>query len=136
MRSIALCVCAYALGACSTESTEQTPAAVEGENVPPGQQSGKPAGAKGGGQGGGAASADASTNGGCTFTQGYWKNHPSAWPVTSLTIGGVVYSEQQLLALFDTAPKGDASLISPTSSSRRSSTRRTARPLPRRFSRP
>jgi hypothetical protein len=31
--------------------------------------------------------------------------------VTSLTIGGVAYSEQQLLGLFNTAPKGDASLI-------------------------
>jgi hypothetical protein len=31
--------------------------------------------------------------------------------VTSLTIGGVMYSEQQLLVLFDTAPMGDASLI-------------------------
>jgi hypothetical protein len=29
----------------------------------------------------------------------------------SLSIGGVAYSEQQLLGLFNTAPKGDASLI-------------------------
>jgi hypothetical protein len=49
--------------------------------------------------------------GNCTFTQGFWKNHPSAWPVTSLTIGGVVYTQQQLIGLLDTAPKGDASLI-------------------------
>ena len=48
---------------------------------------------------------------GCTLTQGYWKTHPSAWPVTSLTIGGVVYTETQLLALMNTAPAGDASLI-------------------------
>ena len=25
-----------------------------------------------------------SEDGGCTLTQGYWKNHPEAWPVTSL----------------------------------------------------
>jgi hypothetical protein len=25
----------------------------------------------------------------CTYTQGYWKNHPSVWPVTSLTLGTV-----------------------------------------------
>jgi hypothetical protein len=56
-------------------------------------------------------SGDASSTGDCTYTQGYWKNHASAWPVTSLSIGGVTYSEQQLLALFNTAPKGDASLI-------------------------
>lgn len=48
---------------------------------------------------------------GCTFTQGYWKNHESAWPVQSLSIGGVTYSKTELLALFGTAPSGDASLI-------------------------
>jgi hypothetical protein len=48
---------------------------------------------------------------GCTYTQGYWKNHPDAWPLDSLTLGGVVYSKQELLALFWTSPDGDASLI-------------------------
>jgi hypothetical protein len=104
MRSIALCVCAFALIACSSEGTGQTTAAVtEGAKRPPSQQ--------GEDGGGGAASGEASVNGGCTFTQGYWKTHPSAWPVTSLTIGGVSYSEQRLLDLFNTAPMGDASLI-------------------------
>jgi len=28
-----------------------------------------------------------------TGTPGYWKNHPNAWPVSSITIGGVVYSK-------------------------------------------
>jgi hypothetical protein len=45
------------------------------------------------------------------LTQGFWKTHPSAWPVKSLTIGGVSYSEQQLLDIFNTPPKGDASII-------------------------
>ncbi|WP_437504432.1 hypothetical protein [Sorangium sp. So ce1099] len=48
---------------------------------------------------------------GCTLTQGYWKNHEESWPVSSLTIGGVEYSQAELLELFRTAPKGDASLI-------------------------
>lgn len=104
MRSIALCVCAFALIACSSEGTGQTPAAIsEGAKASPGNQ--------GNGQGGSGASGDGSVASGCTYTQGFWKNHPSAWPVTSLTIGGVSYSEQQLLDLFNTAPKGDASLI-------------------------
>ena len=44
-------------------------------------------------------------------TQGYWKNHANKWPVYSLTIGGVVYDQPELLALFRTPPTGDASLI-------------------------
>jgi hypothetical protein len=28
-----------------------------------------------------------------TGTPGYWKNHPSAWPVESIPIGGIVYSK-------------------------------------------
>ncbi|MGK3999288.1 hypothetical protein [Sorangium sp. So ce1024] len=48
---------------------------------------------------------------GCTLTQGYWKNHEESWPVSSLTIGGVAYSQEELLDLFRTPPKGDASLI-------------------------
>ncbi|WP_437607726.1 hypothetical protein WMF20_43535 [Sorangium sp. So ce834] len=49
--------------------------------------------------------------GGCTLTQGYWKNHEPNWPVWSLTIGGVTYSHEELLELFRTPPRGDASLI-------------------------
>jgi hypothetical protein len=51
------------------------------------------------------------SGGHCTFTQGYWKNHPDAWPLPSLTIGGVAYSEADLLAIFALDPAGDASLI-------------------------
>jgi cysteine-rich repeat protein len=43
----------------------------------------------------------------CTFTQGYWKNHPAAWPVSSLTLGTVSYSKEQLLAIFHTPVKGN-----------------------------
>ena len=60
----------------------------------------------------GTPEADAGTTGGtCTLTQGYWKNHPDDWPVGSLTIGGDVYTEAELLVLLDTPPRGDASLI-------------------------
>jgi hypothetical protein len=116
MRSIALCVCAFALIACSTEGTGQTPAAISGgKTLPPTTQGGEGGEGRGGGSPTGSttgsASGDASVNGGCTYTQGFWKNHPSAWPVMSLTIGGVIYTEPQLLDLFNTAPKGDASLI-------------------------
>jgi hypothetical protein len=48
---------------------------------------------------------------GCTYTQGYWKNHPDAWPVNSLTIGGVTYTKAQLMSLLKMAPKGDGSMI-------------------------
>jgi YVTN family beta-propeller protein len=47
----------------------------------------------------------------CPLGQGLWKNHPGAWPVTSLTLGSQTYTQAELLALFDTPPGGDASLI-------------------------
>ena len=33
-----------------------------------------------------------------TGTPGYWKNHPDAWPVTSIVVGGVTYSEDEAIA--------------------------------------
>jgi hypothetical protein len=47
----------------------------------------------------------------CPLTQGYWKTHPAAWPVTSLTLGTVVYNQSQLLSILNTPAKGDASII-------------------------
>src|SRR5262249_18548998 len=47
----------------------------------------------------------------CPLGQGFWKNHPDSWPVTSLTLGSQTYTQAELLALFDTPPSGDASLI-------------------------
>src|SRR5215471_1211924 len=51
----------------------------------------------------------------CPLTQGFWKNHPTAWPVSTLTLGTVSYTEAQLLNILGTSPgsKGgaDASLI-------------------------
>jgi hypothetical protein len=32
-----------------------------------------------------------------TGTPGYWKNHPDAWPVSSITVGGVTYTKAQAI---------------------------------------
>jgi hypothetical protein len=57
------------------------------------------------------------TGGGCTFTQGYWKTHgpgdclagnnTNVWPVTSLTLGNVSYTDIQLCAIFGTSGAGN-----------------------------
>ena len=49
----------------------------------------------------------AAGNAGCTYTQGYWKNHPTAWPVTSLTLGTRTYTQAELLVIFRTPVKGN-----------------------------
>jgi hypothetical protein len=43
----------------------------------------------------------------CVFTQGYWKNHPEAWPVSSVKLGNVIYSQAQLLSIFNTPAAGN-----------------------------
>ncbi len=43
----------------------------------------------------------------CIFSQGYWKNHPSVWPVTSLTLGTVTYTQTQLLAILNLPASGN-----------------------------
>lgn len=43
----------------------------------------------------------------CTYTLGYWKNHESAWPVTSLTLGTVSYTKAQLLMVLKTPVRGN-----------------------------
>ena len=48
--------------------------------------------------------------GGCTYTQGFWKNHFDVWPVDGLNLGGVEYTNVQLLNILNTAVKGDKSL--------------------------
>jgi hypothetical protein len=47
----------------------------------------------------------------CTFTQGYWKSHPEAWPVGSLTLGNTNYSAAQLLQILNTPAGGNGLLI-------------------------
>lgn len=44
-------------------------------------------------------------------TIGYWKNHPRAWPVGSLTIGSVSYTEKQLLNVLKQAKAKDMTIM-------------------------
>ncbi|NVB78110.1 MAG: DUF4215 domain-containing protein [Kofleriaceae bacterium] len=45
---------------------------------------------------------------GCTLTQGYWKNHPDAWPVSSLTLGTHTYTQAELISILNTPVEGNA----------------------------
>ena len=45
-----------------------------------------------------------------TGTPGFWKNHPEAWPVGEITIGGVVYTKSQALVVLGKADGGDKSM--------------------------
>jgi len=47
----------------------------------------------------------------CTYSHGYWKNHPESWPVSSLDLGALTYSQEELLEVLDTPPRGDATYI-------------------------
>lgn len=50
--------------------------------------------------------------GGCTLTQGYWKNRPDAWPVESLMLGDVVvYTKAELIELLKPPTRGDAGIV-------------------------
>jgi hypothetical protein len=54
---------------------------------------------------------------GCTFTQGYWKTHgpegclagnnSNVWPVSSLMLGSVSYSDLELCSIFQTPASGN-----------------------------
>jgi hypothetical protein len=45
-----------------------------------------------------------------TGTIGYWKTHPSAWPVSTITAGGVVYTRDQAIAWLGAPSRGDKSI--------------------------
>jgi len=53
-----------------------------------------------------------------TGTPGYWKTHPEAWPMPSVTVGGVTYTTDQAIAILGTPVTKDktytmfASLVS------------------------
>jgi hypothetical protein len=47
----------------------------------------------------------------CVFTIGYWKNHPGEWPLMSLTLGSVTYTQAQLLAILAKPAAGNGLLI-------------------------
>jgi cysteine-rich repeat protein len=43
----------------------------------------------------------------CTFTQGFWQNHPNVFPVESLTLGDRVYTKAELLLILDAEVSGN-----------------------------
>ena len=47
----------------------------------------------------------------CTYTLGYWKNHPEAWPVEEIEIGGITYAKDEAIDILKTPPVGDATYI-------------------------
>lgn len=47
----------------------------------------------------------------CPHSQGFWKNHPEAWPVADLPLGSETYGRDDAIALLRTPTRGDASLI-------------------------
>jgi hypothetical protein len=51
------------------------------------------------------------TNGPCPHSQGYWKNNPRLWPVSSLTLGSQTYLKSELLNILKTSTTSDASMI-------------------------
>jgi hypothetical protein len=58
------------------------------------------------------------SDGGCTYTQGFWATHgpipvgnnENLWPVTSLDLGSVTYTDLQLLSIFNTPASGNGLL--------------------------
>jgi hypothetical protein len=49
--------------------------------------------------------------GSCTYSQGYWRNHPDAWPSASLPIGTVTYQAAELMAILDNPAQGNGLVI-------------------------
>jgi hypothetical protein len=47
----------------------------------------------------------------CPQPQGFWKNNPAAWPVSSLNIGAQTYNRAQLLQILGAPGGADASMI-------------------------
>lgn len=43
----------------------------------------------------------------CTYTQGFWKNHPNDWPVASLMLGSVSYTKAELLQILGESVVGN-----------------------------
>jgi hypothetical protein len=45
-----------------------------------------------------------------TGTPGYWMNHPEAWPVDVITVGGVTYTKDEAISWIKAPVKGDKTL--------------------------
>jgi hypothetical protein len=50
------------------------------------------------------------SNGDGAGTPGYWKNHPDAWPVDVIVIGGVPYTKDEAIERMMTSVRGDKTL--------------------------
>ncbi len=46
-----------------------------------------------------------------TGTPGYWMNHPAAWPVTSITIGGQTYTRDQAISIMKQPTSKDMTYV-------------------------
>jgi len=46
-----------------------------------------------------------------TGTPGYWKNHPTAWPVPGITVGGHTYTKAQAIAILSKVGKDKAATM-------------------------
>jgi hypothetical protein len=42
----------------------------------------------------------------CTHSAGFWKNHPEAWPVEKIVVGGVIFDLESGLELLNTSIEG------------------------------
>ena len=47
----------------------------------------------------------------CVFSQGFWKNHPEAWPVTELQLGNLTYNQQELLSILRQPVRGNGLVL-------------------------
>lgn len=47
------------------------------------------------------------SSGGCTYSQGFWKNHPEAWPTNALQLGDWVYYQDDLLRILNEPVRGN-----------------------------
>jgi hypothetical protein len=46
----------------------------------------------------------------CTYTQGFWKNHPDAWPLPEMKLGTTSYTKAQLSAILQKEVDGNGLL--------------------------
>jgi len=42
---------------------------------------------------------------------GFWKSHPEAWPVSTVTVGSVTYTKAEAIAILKTRAKGDMTYV-------------------------
>lgn len=73
------------------------------------QDAGSGGGDQDSGSGGGQDAGDTCHVHSCTYTLGYYSNHTSS--VTGLTLGGVSYTQSEVLGFLSVQPKGDDSII-------------------------